>query len=420
MMDSSDRNLERVSQHASGNNFPEFKALGYQIERELGHNRSGGRVTYLASSNETQLPVVIKQFQFARVGASWSDYEAHQREIKLLQQLKHPSIPQYLDSFETDAGFCLVQEYKNAPSLAQSPHFKPQQIKEIALAVLEILFYLQQKNPPVIHRDIKPENILVDEQLKVYLVDFGLAKIDGEEVAASSAVKGTLGFMPPEQLFNRQLTRASDLYSLGATLICLLTKTKSTEIGNLMDESFRINFKPLVPKLNPQFINWLETMVAPNLKHRYPDAATALVALESIDVISPATTLSHLASADSRVLRLKLGLAVVFGISFIMGHRGIEPERISTPSITNIDAVNQLQATGQCIGCDLRGAQLRGADLRSADLTGADLTAADLSEADLRGAYLGNANLTNADLSDANLATTDLRYAIMPDGSIHP
>ena len=175
MMDSSDRNLERISQHAPGNNFPEFKALGYQIERELGHNRSREQDTYLASSNETQLPVVIKQFQFARVGASWSEYEAHQREIKLLQQLKHPSIPQYLDSFETDAGFCLVQEYKNAPSLAQSPHFKPQQIKQIALAVLEILFYLQQKNPPVIHRDIKPENILVDEQLKVYLVDFGLA-----------------------------------------------------------------------------------------------------------------------------------------------------------------------------------------------------------------------------------------------------
>lgn len=105
----------------------------------------------------------------------------------------------------------------------------------------------------------------------------------------------------------------------------------------------------------------------------------------------------------SRVLRLKLGLAVVFGISLIMGHRGIEPERISTPSISNLDAVNQLQATGQCIGCDLRGAQLRGADLRSADLTGADLTNADLREADLRGAHLGNANLTNADLSDAKL-----------------
>jgi serine/threonine protein kinase len=47
--------------------------------------------------------------------------------------------------------------------------------------------------------------------------------------------------MPPEQMFNRQLTEASDLYSLGATLICLLTQTKSAEIGNLIDEACRIN-----------------------------------------------------------------------------------------------------------------------------------------------------------------------------------
>jgi len=65
------------------------------------------------------------------------------------------------------------------------------------------------------HRDIKPENVLVDrqEELKVYLVDFGFAHIGSGEVAASSVVKGTLGFMPPEQMFNRQLTEASDLYS---------------------------------------------------------------------------------------------------------------------------------------------------------------------------------------------------------------
>lgn len=270
-------------------NLSHASLYGYQVEQELGHNCVGGRVTYLATDTTTQQPVVIKQFQFAQSGSSWLGYQAYEQELKMLQKLHHPSIPCYLNSFETPAGFGLVQEYKKAPSLAQPRHFTPLEIKQIAVSVLEVLVYLQQQTPPIIHRDIKPENILVDRstgQIKVYLVDFGLARMGGEEVATSSAVKGTLGFMPPEQLFNRQLTEASDLYSLGVTLICLLTKTKSTAVGNLIDEAYRINFKPLLPKLNRRFIDWLEKMVAPSLKKRYPNAANALEALKPIPVFS--------------------------------------------------------------------------------------------------------------------------------------
>lgn len=418
MMESGDRSLTGASEQSRGSNFPDFSHLGYQIEQELGHNRGRGRVTYLAADSKAQQFVVLKQFQFARIGTSWSDYEAYERELELLQRLNHPSIPKYLDAFETTDGFCLVQEYKQAPSLAQPRSFTLEEIKQIAVGVLEVLVYLQQQISPVIHRDIKPENLLVDEQ-KVYLVDFGLARIGGEEMAASSAVKGTLGFMPPEQLFNRQLTKASDLYSLGATLICLLTKTKSTEIGNLVDEAYRINFKSSLPKLNPQFTDWLQKLTAPNPKHRYPDAATALNALQSIDFFIPVATPTRFMPIITRVLLLNLGLASVLGASFVISHRMAEPIRIANPP-NNKDAIMQLQNTRQCSRCDLRGADLRGADLRSVDLTAADLTDADLTGADLRGAYLAKANLTNARLLHTILASTDLRGATMPDGSTHP
>ncbi|HBB32999.1 MAG TPA: protein kinase [Cyanobacteria bacterium UBA8803] len=413
-------------------NFPALTQLGYQIERELGQNRSGGRVTYLATDTKTQQPVVIKQFQFARVGASWSDYEAHEREITLLQQLNSPSIPNYLDAFETSEGFCLIQEYKPAPSLAVPQPFTPQEVKEIAIAILKVLVYLQQQVPPIIHRDIKPENILVERApaLKVYLVDFGLARPVGTDMAASSVVKGTLGFMPPEQIFNRQLTAASDLYSLGATLICLLTQTKSTDIGNLMDEAYRINFKPLVSGLNPEFIAWLEKMVAPNLKHRYPNAATAIAALEPIDVIGHTRNLNRfnqLSLVANKFLVLKLGLVALLIASFPILHRMINPVNLNNADL------RQLQTTGQCRNCnlqgadlrnynlkgvdltaaDLRGADLRGTDLRSSYLKGANLSNANLTNADLRGAYLENANLANADLRGTNLESADIRGAIM-------
>ncbi|MBD1931672.1 MULTISPECIES: serine/threonine protein kinase [Cyanophyceae] len=271
------------------NSFPDFSTYGYKIESELGHNRAGGRVTYLARSTppyQEEVQVVIKQFQFAQSGANWADFEAYQREIQVLQSLSSPGLPQYLDSFQTPSGFCMVQEYKPAPSLASPRCWTLDEIKQIALSLLDILIYLQNQTPPVIHRDIKPENILVgiDEEIKVYLVDFGFARIGGGEVAVSSVVKGTLGFMPPEQMFNRQLTEASDLYSLGATLICLLTNTPSAKIGNLIDASYRINFKHLVPQINQHLFDWLQKMVAPDFKERYPNAAAAKAALKPIDV----------------------------------------------------------------------------------------------------------------------------------------
>ncbi|HIK13411.1 MAG TPA: serine/threonine protein kinase [Oscillatoriaceae cyanobacterium M33_DOE_052] len=269
------------------NNFPNFTNHGYEVNEELGHNRAGGRITYLATAINTQRPVVVKQFQFDRTGADWTEYTACEQEIKVLQNLDHFSIPRYLDSFPTPGGFCMVQEYKNAPSLNHRHNWTPQQVKQIAMSVLEILKYLQSRIPPIIHRDLKPENILVDERLNVYLVDFGFARTGGGEVTVSSVVKGTLGFMPPEQMFNRQLTVASDLYSLGATLICLLTKTPSLEISTLMDDEGKIKFKHRVPHLSHDFISWLQKMVEPNYKDRYANAEAALKALIPLEVLRP-------------------------------------------------------------------------------------------------------------------------------------
>ena len=257
----------------------------YKIIRELGRNYEGGRITYLAVDTLAKPPkqVAMKQFSFAQSGADWSSFKASEREIKVLRELNHSCIPRYLDSFETENGFCLVQEYKNATSLTERYSFEPEEIKQIGRSLLSILVYLQNRIPPVIHRDIKPENILMDKRKKVYLVDFGLARRKGA-VAASSMMGGTMGFMSPEQLFNRPLTEASDLYSVGATLIVLLTGTRSVDIGKLVDEENRFDFKHLDPSLNPDFVQWLKKMVAPNAKHRYQNAAAALKALERLDI----------------------------------------------------------------------------------------------------------------------------------------
>ncbi|WP_035799124.1 serine/threonine protein kinase [Crocosphaera chwakensis] len=289
-------------------NLPNFSNHNYSITDELGRNREGGRISYLGECLETQQKVVIKQFRFVDTNASWSSYKAYEREIDILKSLNHPRIPHYFTAFETEDGFCMVQEYKKAPSLAVKSKFYPEQVKKIAISILEILIYLQNHNPPIIHRDIKPENILIDDNLNAYLIDFGLAKINDGELANSTIAAGTPGFMPPEELFNRPLTEASDLYSLGATLICLLTQTSSCNISNLIDENYCFNFEHLISELNPRFIIWLKTLVNPLPKYRYLNAETALKELRSLDI-------NELIILDNKPLLFaplaKLGIAFV-------------------------------------------------------------------------------------------------------------
>jgi serine/threonine protein kinase len=265
--------------------YPDFTEYQYRVQRELGRNREGGRISYLAQrlDHRDEL-VVIKQFRFVQTDANWQGFKAYEREIQFLRELDHPRIPRYLDSFETKDGFCMVQEYKTAPTLSDRRTFKPIEIKQIALSVLEILVDLQSRIPPIFHRDIKPENILVDDQHQAYLIDFGLARIDLQEVAVSSMVAGTPGFMAPEELFNRPLTKGSDLYSLGATIICLITNTRSIDINNLLDDNYQLKFNHLVTGINPLFIKWLQKMVASNPRDRFPDASAAQQKLGSIDI----------------------------------------------------------------------------------------------------------------------------------------
>jgi len=194
-----------------------------------------------------------------------------------------------LDSLETDDGYCIIQEYKEAQPLCQSRSFTPDEVKQIAMSLLEILVYLQERRPPIIHRDIKPENVLIDDQLNVYLIDFGFAHIGWNNLTLSSVTAGTLGFMAPEYIYNKTLIEATDLYSLGAMLIALLTQTKSTAMDTLIDEDNKIAFKHLVPKLSLGFIEWLEKMTENNSLERYPNAQEALKALAPIALIRART-----------------------------------------------------------------------------------------------------------------------------------
>ncbi len=255
----------------------------YEVIETLHQHQVANRSTYLANDLQLNQQVIIKEFKFIKT-VQWKDFKDYEREVNFLKSLNHPYISHYLDSFETEKSLCLVQKYINADSLAISRTFTPENVKTIALNILDILIYLQNQHPPIVHRDIKPENILIDQDLNTYLIDFGLSCFGNQERAKSSVAAGTFGFMAPEQIYNKTLTKATDLYGLGVTLICLLTGTQSTQIEHLIDEDNVLSFQEQLPPINSAFINWLEKLTKINYKERYPSAKAAYNALKIIEI----------------------------------------------------------------------------------------------------------------------------------------
>ncbi len=249
------------------------------ILEELGRNSLAGRVTFKAKENRTNEIVVIKKFQF--LSNNWDGYKLIEKEIETLSNLDHPNIPKYLGQYEDEQGFCLVQEYINAPSLASFGQLPIAEVTDIALSVLDLLVYLQELSPPVFHRDIKPENILYNRETKqVYLVDFGVAKTGTGTTTSSTINGGTLGFMPPEQLLGKKLNQSSDLYSLGLTLICLLGGISSAEINQFINHRFEVDFSKTIPiDINWKFRDFITKMINPDQTQRFVNAQTAKKAL---------------------------------------------------------------------------------------------------------------------------------------------
>ena len=272
----------------------------YQIEELL--SQKTGRRTFLAKDIQSQVPVIIKLLRFGD-GFEWDDLKLFEREAATLKNLDHPEIPKYIDYFDVDtgdiSGFALVQSYIEAPSLqtliTRGRKFSEAEIFELADRLLDLLTYLHQQHPPVIHRDIKPSNILLGNRSDnsigdVYLVDFGSVQTVAKKEEGTITIVGSYGYIPLEQ-FGGQTTTASDLYSLGMTLIYLLTGTHPAELTQV---DGRVKFNA---EISNRFERWLERMTHPHLDKRFDSAKVAQLALKSedgsygnLDQLKPADT----------------------------------------------------------------------------------------------------------------------------------
>lgn len=196
----------------------------YRILSFLG--RGGMGTVYLAED----LKLKGKRWAIKETVQRAEDYDKFIEEAEILVQLNHPHLPNIADFYgpDSEGRSYLVMDYIRGRTLEQCsaegdiPYPK---VLNYMIQLATLFEYLHSRKPhPIIYRDLKPGNVMIDEQERVRLIDFGIARHYKSGRDADTVQIGTIGFAAPEQFQMLQTDARTDLYALGAMVYYLLSR----------------------------------------------------------------------------------------------------------------------------------------------------------------------------------------------------
>ena len=286
----------------------------YRVLRQLG--RGGMGAVYEAVDLRLGHSVAIKQ-TLTEDETLWTQFE---REARLMARLNHPALPRVSDYFTEGNRAFLVMQFVDGNDLAEMLARQPGPLPErvvIAWAdqLLDALIYLHSHDWQVVHRDIKPHNLKVAEGGRIVLLDFGLAKSQGENHDNKESDRSIFGYSPRyaplEQIQDRGTTPQSDIYALGATLYHLLTGVKPPDALARAAAIIASDPDPLRPAhainsaVGIELSAILNRAMAQNPHERYAGAAEfrdALRRVGRIDFSDEVEIVPHLGVIDATVV----------------------------------------------------------------------------------------------------------------------
>ncbi len=228
----------------------------YRLRRILGQGGFGA--AYLAKDVTLERDCVVKQM-LSPANISPKELKLHQasftREAKLLADLNvpgHPNIPEIFDYFTDENSSYLVMKYIEGQSLrglVETQDIPWREAVRYMSDVSSALNYMHtQGQEPVMHRDIKPDNILLGDDGRIWLVDFGLAQAKpvgaSGNLSSEQQAAGSVGYTPFEQWVGETVP-ASDVYANGVTLHYLVTDLSPLEAYRDEDGKMRVNIEKL-------------------------------------------------------------------------------------------------------------------------------------------------------------------------------
>ena len=202
---------------------PGYKKLGkYDVLEIIG--RGGMGVIYKAVDPGIRRVVAIKMM----TGAFHENPELLRRfyrEAQSAGKLQHPNIVSIYDLGVQDGNPYLVMEFLEGESLEKlirtQPPISLEEKLDIVIQLCEGVGYAHQRH--VIHRDIKPGNVVLLQDRRVKIVDFGIARVGNDAVTRPGRIMGSIHYMSPEQINFGSVDARSDIFSIGVLLYQLLT-----------------------------------------------------------------------------------------------------------------------------------------------------------------------------------------------------
>jgi len=210
------------------------QAIGrYQIIREIG--RGAAAVVYEVQDTQLGRAVALKVLTVGAnlMGAARREaIERFYREARAASKLSHPNIAQIYDVGQDGGRHYIAMELCQGVTLRDILRFEGRiseaRVKAIALQILNALEAAHAAG--IIHRDIKPENIVVGQNDRIKLTDFGIAKVLSDATMTQTGMMlGTPAYMSPEQVLGKSVDARSDLFSLGVVLYECLSGRKPFE-----------------------------------------------------------------------------------------------------------------------------------------------------------------------------------------------
>lgn len=271
----------------------------YRVVRQLGSG-GFGRTYLVEDQNRFHERCVLKEFapRSNEPNILQKSQQLFERESSILYQLRHPQIPRFRESFREvihqQLLLFLVQDYIEGETyrtllekrMVQGRRFTEGECLDLMLEILPVLEYIHSLG--VIHRDISPDNLMCRSQDHLpILIDFGGVKqvainlvSTNENGGGITATRlGKMGYAPDEQIQLGKVSARSDLYSLAATILVLLT---AKEPWDLIDPyTLQWNWSQDC-SVSPQFVVILNKMLAHLPEDRYSSASDVLKVLKSI------------------------------------------------------------------------------------------------------------------------------------------
>jgi serine/threonine-protein kinase len=234
----------------------------YRVAARLG---SGGMAdVYLAHDTLLGRQVALKLLHH-RFAEDQEFVERFRREASSAAGLSHPNVVAVFDRGEWNGTYYIAMEYLPGRSLKavvrEHGPLSPSDATDIVVQILLAVRFAHRRG--IIHRDIKPHNVILDEEGRAKVTDFGIARAGASDMTMTGSIMGTAQYLSPEQAQGHAVSETSDLYAVGVVLYELLTGSVPFEGESAVSIALKqVSVEPTPPsERNPEVGPALDAVV---------------------------------------------------------------------------------------------------------------------------------------------------------------